>query len=151
MRKFDGVCGDCDYLRPIGYSSDYPGSGLCGYYGEGGLTVDTTTRHPECPIDTEVLEAKRFRVRYRGETFYLVVSMKDGKPWEVFAEYPAKSKHSVQYMMAGWDCNTRFISIALKKCPLDKVVRQLRKSSRQKNDLPDIIADILEEWLDETD
>lgn len=100
-----------------------------------------------CPIKEDELDANRFRVKYRGEVFYLCVAELEGKPWEVFTEHPTNGKHEVQFMLASWDTSTRFISRDLKREPLADTIRQLRKSSRQKNDLPYIIAEKLTLWV----
>ncbi len=96
----------------------------------------------------DVLDCKRFRVTYREETFYVIVAWdEEGRPCEVFSEHATNSSYKLVYMMASWDALTRFVTMALKAYPLDKVVRQLHKSSRQENDLPGILAEKLEEWL----
>ena len=100
-----------------------------------------------CPIKEDVLDAKRFKVQYRTENFYLMISELEGNPWEVFVEHAVSGQHSLQYMMSAWDTATRFISRDLKREPLESTIRQLEKSSRQKNDLPYIIANKLKEWL----
>lgn len=100
-----------------------------------------------CPIKEDVLSGKRFKVCYRGEQFYLMILELEGKPWEIFVEHAISGKHSLQYMLASWDTNTRFISRDLKREPLESTIRQLEKASRQKNDLPHIIVDKLKRWL----
>lgn len=109
--------------------------------------LDSFILPDRCPIKEDVLDAKRFRVWYRTEQFYLIISTLEGKPWEIFVEHAISGQHSLQYMLASWDCNTRFISMALKTYPLEKVIKQLSKSSRQKNDLPYIIAEKLKDWV----
>ena len=129
---------------------------LCGFFGENkclhdhgkSIKVGDGSELPEfCPIKEDILDAKRFTVSYRTEPFYLMIVERNGKPWEVFVEHPVNSKPSIQFMLASWDCNTRFISRDLKREPLESTIRQLDKSSRQKNDLPYIIAKKLREWL----
>ena len=115
--------------------------------GEDVEILDVNVLPEYCPIKEDVLEAKRFKVEYRGERFYLCVTEREGKPWEVFVEHATNGKHEIQFMLAGWDCNTRFISRDLKREPLNKTIRQLDKSSRQRNDLPAIIAEKLRLWL----
>ncbi|RLI65905.1 MAG: hypothetical protein DRO67_02010 [Candidatus Asgardarchaeum californiense] len=112
------------------------------------IDVGDGSKLPElCPIKEDELPAKRYKVDYRGEHFYLLIVGRNNKPWEIFAEHPTNRKPSLTFMMAGWDGMTRFVTMALKAYPLDKVIRQLKKSSRQKNDLPGIIAEKLEEWV----
>ncbi len=132
----------------------------CGFFFNGGeihctnedasphLVIEDVNELPYlCPIKEDVLDTKRFRVKYRGEDFYLCVAEFEGKAWEVFVEHAITGKDELQFMMAGWDTATRFISRDLKREPLERTLRQLDKSSRQKNDLPAIIADKLRMWL----
>ena len=91
----------------------------------------------------DVLNAKRYAVKYRNENFYVVVSEKDGTPYEVFAEHATDMDYSIQYMMASVDALTRTISLSLRCVSLGKVVEQLERASRQKNDLPAILANAL--------
>ena len=129
---------------------------LCGFFGKNrclhdhgkGVDIGDGSKLPKfCPLKDDILEATRFKVRYRTEPFYLMVVEREGKPWEVFVEHAVNRKPSLQFMLASWDCNTRFISRDLKREPLESTIRQLTKSSRQKNDLPYIIAEKLKEWL----
>ena len=127
----------------------------CGYQGEWQCThafgADIGQEQdllPEmCPIKDDVLNAKRFKVTYRGENLYLLIAEREGKPWEIWAEHATNGDPDLKYMLAGWDCSTRFIAQSLKLKPLGYVIKQLRSSSRLKKDLPGIIADSLELWL----
>ena len=128
---------------------------LCGFISQsgckhddgGGVEISMEELPKFCPLKEDELDAKRFKVNYRGENLYLLIVLYEGSPWEVFVEHAVNSKSSLQYMLASWDCNTRFISESLKSNSLEHVIGQLRKSSRLKRDLPAIIADKLEEWL----
>ena len=112
------------------------------------LKITDINELPEfCPIKEDELDAKRFRVHYRGESFYLCVAEREGTPWEVFVEHAISGKHELRYMMSAWDTSTRFISRDLKREPLESTIRQLDKSSRNRNDLPDILATQLRKWL----
>lgn len=96
----------------------------------------------------DVLDCKRFRVTYREENFYVIIAWdEEGKPCEVFSEHATNRDYKLVYMMASWDALTRSVTMNLKAYPLEKVVIQLHKSSRQKNDLPGILAEILGKWL----
>ena len=128
----------------------------CGFFGENkclhdhgsDTDVGDGSHLPQhCPIKEDVLDAKRFKVKYRGEGFYLIVATLEGQPWEVFVEHAINRKYTLQYMMSAWDTATRFISRDLKREPLASTVQQLERSSRQKEDLPDIIGGKLKEWL----
>jgi len=129
---------------------------ICAFFGENkclhdhGLKIDVgdgSILPDRCPIKEDVLDAKRFKVQYRTENFYLMITELEGKPWEVFVEHAVSGKYDLQYMMSAWDTATRFISRDLKREPLESTIKQLEKASRQKNDLPYIIANKLKEWL----
>lgn len=96
------------------------------------------------------LVAKRFRTRYRDDdSVYVVVSLLDDKPVEVFAEFTDKSDHTTFLTRAGWEAITRLVTLGLRSedAGLEKVVQQLDRASIQSNDLPGIIGGILREWL----
>lgn len=132
-------CNDCGF---------YNDSGVCMHdHGKDVVITEKAVLHDRCPIKEDTLDAKRFRVKYRGEDFYLCVSEYEGSPWEVFVEHAINGEQKLQFMMAGWDTATRFISRDLKRASLPDVIRQLDKSSRQKNDLPYIIAEQLRNWV----
>ncbi len=106
--------------------------------------LDATENH-----GLDVLEAKRFRCPYRGEKIYFIISLKNKRPYEVFAEVPTIGDPTYMFTRAGMEALTRSITLNLRKYPLLTVVRQLRRSSLQSMDLPGILASILEGWLDE--
>ena len=130
----------------------------CGYFIEGanyvcvhddahGVVIKDVNKLPEmCPIKEDELDAVRLKVQYRGENFYMCIALYNNTPWEIFIEHATKGEPSLQYMMAGWDTVTRFVTLALKILPLHDVVEQLNKSSRQRNDLPAIISNALQQW-----
>ena len=96
------------------------------------------------------LDAKRFRTKYRDDdSVYVVVSILDGQPVEVFAEFTDTTNHANFLTRAGWEAMTRLITLGLKSedAGLAKVVQQLERSSIQSRDLPGILAGILREWL----
>ena len=86
---------------------------------------------------------------YEREDLYLVITFKDGKPWEVFANHAIKGNPKINNMLATWDMSTRFITMSLKRDPLEKTIRQLHKSSRSKKDLPGILKTELSKYLEE--
>lgn len=143
MDNLPKSCGDCHYEK----ASDEGDYFYCSYDEKGETIIeDATIRHPDCHLVDDVLDAKRFRVRYRGENLYVIVATMNNIPREVFVKHPIHGKPELHYMMSSWDTCTRLASMALKKYPLRKVVRQLEKSSRTKNDLPGILANLLGQW-----
>ena len=95
----------------------------------------------------DVMDSKRYRIKYRSENLYLVVvTSEDGQPFEIFANHASNGDYNVQYMLASWDCLTRFVSMSLQHLSLDRTLNQLRKSTRQSNDLPGIILRILQSY-----
>ena len=98
-------------------------------------------------MEIDVMDSKRYRIKYQNENLYIVVvTSDDGKPYEIFAEHSSNRRFELQYMLASWDCLTRFISMCLQNFPLEKVIRQLNRSTRQSNDLPGIILNILKTY-----
>ena len=108
--------------------------------------IDPLSKVKRCPIDEDELDAKWYRVNYRDEEIYLVIALKDGKPWEVFMEINTNKIDHLDFMISGWNTCTRFISMALKTRELKDVLCQLRRASLRKTDLPGILASKLEEW-----
>jgi len=137
--------------------------GDCGFFANGALCkclhdditdmleiIDINKVPTFCPLKEDELDAKRFKVQYRGENFYLCIAEhpeRVGKPWEIFVEHAINGKSELQFMMSSWDTATRFISRDLKREPLESTLRQLDKASRQKDDLPHIIAATLRRWV----
>jgi len=98
----------------------------------------------KCPQKEDELIAVRYRTKYRDENLYIVISFLDCKPYEIFAEHASNSDPKISYMLASWDAVTRLASISMRELGVDKVIRQLRRSSRQTHDLPGIMSDLLE-------
>ena len=98
-------------------------------------------------MEIDVMASKRYRIKYQNENLYIVVvTSDDGKPYEIFAEHSSNRRFELQYMLASWDCLTRFISMCLQNFPLEKTIRQLNRSTRQPSDLPGIILNILKTY-----
>lgn len=147
LNKLPKNCNDCAFLVSQTGAELHP---VCIYHEHDPVIITNENELLDsCPIKDEVLTSQRHRVMYRGEKFYIVVAFKNNKPWEVFAEHPTSSEHSLHYMLAGWDLCTRLTSMALQTHPLPKVLRQMERSSRQLSDLPDILGSILRQYLEE--
>ena len=95
----------------------------------------------------DIMNSKRYKTTYRGENLYIIVVTNEvGQPFEIFVTHASNGDHNVQYMLASWDCLTRFISLCLQNFSLDQTIKHLRKSTRQSNDLPGIILRILQNY-----
>ncbi|SDP33523.1 TSCPD domain-containing protein [Desulforhopalus singaporensis] len=110
-------------------------------------------RRIKIPWRTEIaeeLEAKRFRTFDReSNKWYLVVSVFNEKPVELFVTSPRENDHRLQSSLANLTALTRLVSLMLRhlfigeQITLEKIVTQLGRSSRQKNDLPDLVKNVL--------
>lgn len=101
----------------------------------------------------EVLDGKRYRAIDREKNkWYLSVSELDGKPVEIFASTAFDRDHELQSRISNLTTITRLISLLLRHLfmgePLtfDKCLKQIQRSSRQKNDLPDMLYGVLNRY-----
>jgi hypothetical protein len=98
----------------------------------------------------EVLDAVRFRTRDRElNTWYVSISELNGNPVEIFASTAFDRDQHLQSRISNLTTITRLISLILRHVflgetlTLEKTLKQLLRSSRQKNDLPDMLARVL--------
>lgn len=110
------------------------------------------------PIDSEaelpdVLDGKRYRTVDRDRNkWYLSVSEVNGRPVEVFASTAFDRDHELQSRISNLTTITRLISLILRHISLgepltfDKCLKQIQRSSRQKNDLPDMLYGVLSRY-----
>jgi len=101
----------------------------------------------------DVLDGKRYRTIDRDRNkWYLSVSEVNGKPVEIFASTAFDRDHELQARIANLTTITRLISLLLRHIFLrealtfDKCLRQIQRSSRQKNDLPDMLYGVLSRY-----
>ena len=101
----------------------------------------------------EVLDAKRYRTIDRDSNkWYLSVSELNGKPVEVFASTAFDRDHELQSRISNLTTITRLISMVLRHLSLgepltyEKCLKQIQRSSRQKNDLPDMLYGVLSRY-----
>jgi hypothetical protein len=101
----------------------------------------------------EVLDGKRYRTIDRDRNkWYLSVSEVNGKPVEIFASTAFDRDHELQSRISNLTTITRLISLILRHIflgePLtfEKCLKQIQRSSRQKNDLPDMICGVLSRY-----
>jgi hypothetical protein len=114
-------------------------------------TSGATKNQPLQPRELpEVLDAVRFRTRDRElNTWYVSVSELDGNPVEIFASTAFDRDQHLQSRISNLTTITRLISLILRHVflgeilTLEKTLKQLHRSSRQKNDLPDMLTRVL--------
>ena len=101
----------------------------------------------------EILDGKRYRTIDRERNkWYLSISEVDGKPVEVFASTAFDRDHELQSRISNLTTITRLISLILRhiflneKLTLEKCLKQIKRSSRQKNDLPDMLYGVLNRY-----
>jgi len=101
----------------------------------------------------EVLDAVRFRTRDRElNTWYVSVSELEGNPVEIFASTAFDRDDHLQSRISNLTTITRLVSLILRNVflgevlTLEKTIKQLQRSSRQKNDLPDMLTTVLRSY-----
>ena len=101
----------------------------------------------------DVLDGKRYRTIDRDRNkWYLSVSEVEGRPVEVFASTAFDRDHELQSRISNLTTITRLISLILRHISLgepltfDKCLKQIQRSSRQKNDLPDMLYGVLSRY-----
>ena len=105
---------------------------------------------PEPQELPDVVDGKRYRTVDRDQNkWYLSVSEIEGNPVEVFASTAFDRNHELQSRISNLTTITRLISLILRHIYLhepltmDKCLKQIQRSSRQKNDLPDMLYGVL--------
>jgi hypothetical protein len=101
----------------------------------------------------DVLEGKRYRTVDREDNkWYLSVSEVNGNPVEVFASTAFDRNHELQSRISNLTTITRLISLILRHIflheplTMPKCLKQIQRSSRQKNDLPDMLYGVLSRY-----
>ena len=101
----------------------------------------------------DVLDGKRYRTIDRDRNkWYLSVSEVEGRPVGVFASTAFDRDHELQSRISNLTTITRLISLILRHISLgepltfDKCLKQIQRSSRQKNDLPDMLYGVLSRY-----
>lgn len=139
-----GYSGNVDLLQEMA------GSKHTGHCADGQL--DKSTQARELP---DVLDAVRYRTTDRDRnTWYVSVSEMEGNPVEIFASTAFDRDQHLQSRISNLTTITRLISLILRhvflgeRITLEKTLTQLHRSSRQKNDLPDMLAEVLSNYTD---
>lgn len=101
----------------------------------------------------EELDAIRYRTTDRERnTWYVSVSELEGTPVEIFASTAFDRDQHLQSRISNLTTITRLISLILRhvfmgeRLTLEKTLTQLHRSSRQKNDLPDMLNKVLSNY-----
>ncbi|MDH3348280.1 MAG: hypothetical protein OEM02_09330 [Desulfobulbaceae bacterium] len=104
----------------------------------------------------DLLDGKRYRVIDRDRNkWYLSISEVEGKPVEIFASTAFDRDHELQSRISNLTTITRIISLILRhifmgeRITLTKCLKQIQRSSRQKNDLPDMLYGVLSRYVKE--
>lgn len=126
---------------------------LAGGQAESYLQPDHTER--ELP---EVLDGVRYRTTDRERnTWYVSVSEVEGNPVEIFASTAFDRDQHLQSRISNLTTITRLISLILRhvfmgeRLTLEKTLTQLGRSSRQPNDLPDMLSKVLANYSEKQD
>lgn len=113
-------------------------------------SICLTSEQQELP---DVLDAVRYRTHDREQnTWYVSVSEMDGAPVEIFASTAFDRDQHLQSRISNLTTITRLISLILRHIflgevlTLEKTLKQILRSSRQTNDLPDMLARILSKY-----
>ena len=122
-----------------------------------GRYTDFTDKRENDPELPEVLNGKRYRTIDRDHNkWYLSVSEVDGQPVEIFASTAFDRDHELQSRISNLTTITRLISLILRhiflneKLTLEKCLKQIQRSSRNKNDLPDMLYGVLSRYVEPT-
>lgn len=103
----------------------------------------------------EVLDGTRYRtVDRENNKWYLSISEVDGYPVEVFASTAFDRDNQLQSRISNLTTITRLISLILRHLflgehlTLQKCLKQIQRSSRQRDDLPDMLYGVLSRYDD---
>lgn len=117
---------------------------------------ETKQQHQPDPELPDVLDGVRYRTTDRDRnTWYVSVSELDGNPVEIFASTAFENDRHLQSRISNLTTITRLISLILRhinmgeKLTLEKTLTQLKRSSRQPNDLPEMLGRILANYRGE--
>ncbi len=154
LQDKEGICPSCRIIaRSIQEQPEVVGRLWLQYRNEP-ILLETTPRMIESETELpEVLDGKRYRTIDRDRNkWYLSVSEVNGKPVEMFASTAFDRDHELQSRISNLTTITRLISLILRHIflgePLtfNKCLKQIQRSSRQKNDLPDMLYGVLSRY-----
>lgn len=149
-RDSNEFCKDCLLVVDILKKSPHIVKRLCKLTGTE-MNGEAAGRLPQDLPD--VLDAVRYRTRDREQnTWYVSISEIEGSPVEIFASTAFDRDQHLQSRISNLTTITRLISLILRHVyleevlTLDKTLKQLRRSSRQKNDLPEMLSKVLSNY-----
>lgn len=149
------VCGLCQDLIETLRNDEKKLENFCGLLGIGSSPA-LSPRQVEQELP-EVLDAVRYRTTDRERnTWYVSVSELDGEPVEIFASTAFDRDQHLQSRISNLTTITRLISLILRhifmgeRLTLEKTLTQLKRSSRQGNDLPDMLGNVLANYSRKT-
>ncbi len=123
-----------------------------------GIPADSSleSKHTERELP-DVLDGVRYRTTDRERnTWYVSISELDGNPVEIFASTAFDRDQHLQSRISNLTTITRLISLILRhiflgeKLSLEKTLTQLERSSRQPNDLPEMLGKVLAKYKPKT-
>ncbi|WP_228721398.1 MULTISPECIES: hypothetical protein [Desulfosediminicola] len=101
----------------------------------------------------EVLDAVRYRTKDREHnSWYVSISEMKGEPVEIFASTAFDRDQHLQSRISNLTTITRLVSLVLRHIALgedltlEKTLTQLHRSSRQRDDLPDMLVKVLSKY-----
>ncbi len=112
------------------------------------------THQTRVPVELpDVLDGRRYRTVDRDNNkWYLSISEVANQPVEVFASTAFDRDHELQSRISNLTTITRLISLILRHIflnetiTMEKCLKQIKRSSRNKNDLPDMLYQILSQY-----
>lgn len=141
------LCPNCRTIVELFKRSPDSLQKLASLAGSPDFTVPQKQIEQELP---DVLDAVRYRTTDRDRnTWYVSVSELDGNPVEIFASTAFDRDQHLQSRISNLTTITRLISLILRhvfmgeKLTLEKTLTQLRRSSRQPEDLPEMLGKVL--------
>lgn len=152
LKKYENIeiCADCSQLASTVVSGQERIARL------NALLAQPAREHVEDLPD--VLDARRYRTRDReNNSWYVSISEMEGEPVEIFASTAFDRDQHLQSRISNLTTITRLISLILRhislgeQLTLEKTLVQLQRSSRQRNDLPDMLAKVLANYSKKQD
>lgn len=137
---------DVHFAYRFAYSSGCKGITI---YRDGSKFVQVLNRSEQKEIKAEkdytVVDAKRYKVKYKGDRWYVIIGLDDGTPTEIFTVTSREDDS-----LPTTDALSRMISLALRYgAPVEKVVSQLRKVRQYSiTSFPAILARILDQYTE---
>ena len=150
----DGICPSCRIVQQYIQEQPETVKTLWRQHQSEPILLELTARMIDSEVELpDVLDGKRYRAIDRDRNkWYLSVSEVNGKPVEVFASTAFDRDHELQSRISNLTTITRLISLILRHIflgePLtfNKCLKQIQRSSRQKNDLPDMLYGVLSRY-----